>query len=181
MFFTFTVFVSDWYRSVFLEEFNKQLIAPTVQFFLIAIVPPVDFLQTSLSFISSESEDSTTCDSKIVRIQFVDRVGNVKQIEGKVDDNLMTLARQHNIEIEGACEASLACSTCHVYIDQKFYNQLPPASEEEEDMLDLAVFLQENSRLSCQIFLTKELDGMKVTLPRATRNFYVDGHVPQPH
>nr|CAH8863634.1 unnamed protein product [Trichobilharzia regenti] len=119
--------------------------------------------------------------SKIVRVNFIDRNGDIKSIEGKVGENLMTLARQHSIEIEGACEASLACSTCHVYVEEKFYDQLPPASEAEEDMLDLAVFLQENSRLSCQITLTEELDGMKVTLPKATRNFYVDGHVPQPH
>ncbi|CAH8611370.1 unnamed protein product [Schistosoma bovis] len=116
-----------------------------------------------------------------VNVRFVDRNGNTRHLEGEVGDNLMVLARRHNIEIEGACEGSLACSTCHVYIDQKFYDLLPPASEGEEDMLDLAVFLQENSRLSCQIVLTKELNGMTITLPKATRNFYVDGHIPQPH
>ncbi|CAH8542874.1 unnamed protein product [Schistosoma turkestanicum] len=119
--------------------------------------------------------------SKIVNVQFVDRHGNTRHVEGTVGDNLMILARQHNIEIEGACEGSLACSTCHVYINQKYFDLLPSASEGEEDMLDLAVFLQENSRLSCQVILTKELDGMIVTLPKATRNFYVDGHIPQPH
>lgn len=82
-----------------------------------------------------------------VNVRFVDRNGNTRHLEGEVGDNLMVLARRHNIEIEGACEGSLACSTCHVYIDQKFYDLLPPASEGEEDMLDLAVFLQENSRL----------------------------------
>ncbi|CAH8611355.1 unnamed protein product [Schistosoma bovis] len=126
------------------------------------------------------NENSTPA-SKTVNVRFVDRNGNTRHLEGEVGDNLMVLARRHNIEIEGACEGSLACSTCHVYIDQKFYDLLPPASEGEEDMLDLAVFLQENSRLSCQIVLTKELNGMTITLPKATRNFYVDGHIPQPH
>ncbi|CAH8863753.1 unnamed protein product [Trichobilharzia szidati] len=130
---------------------------------------------------TATSASAAPATSKIVRVNFINRNGDVKSIEGKVGENLMTLARQHNIEIEGACEASLACSTCHVYVEEKFYDQLPPACEAEEDMLDLAVFLQENSRLSCQITLTEELDGMKVTLPKATRNFYVDGHVPQPH
>lgn len=51
----------------------------------------------------------------------------------------------------------------------------------EDDMLDMAPMLQENSRLGCQIFLTRELDGMELTLPKVTRNFYVDGHVPKPH
>ncbi|KER24644.1 hypothetical protein T265_07741 [Opisthorchis viverrini] len=102
-------------------------------------------------------------------------------MKGKVGDNLMYLAHRHNVEIEGACEASLACSTCHVYVSSPYYDMLPEPVEEEEDMLDLAVFLRDNSRLSCQIYLTKELDGMTITLPKATRNFYVDGHVPKPH
>ncbi|KAK4468498.1 hypothetical protein MN116_007700 [Schistosoma mekongi] len=140
---------------------------------------PKHCLRSVLLNLRKFSENSTP--SQIVNVQFVDRNGNVKHVNGKVGDNLMTLARQHDIEIEGACEGSLACSTCHVYIDHKFYDLLPPPSEEEEDMLDLAIFLQENSRLSCQITLTKELNGMKATLPKATRNFYVDGHVPQTH
>ncbi|VDQ10332.1 unnamed protein product [Trichobilharzia regenti] len=76
----------------------------------------------------------------------------------------MTLARQHSIEIEGACEASLACSTCHVYVEEKFYDQLPPASEAEEDMLDLAVFLQENSRLCMFNFVNVLLVGSFIYL-----------------
>lgn len=81
----------------------------------------------------------------------------------------------------GACEASLACTTCHVYVDPRYADTLPRPVEREDDLLDMAPFLQENSRLSCQIVLSKELDGMVLTLPRATRNFYVDGHKPKPH
>lgn len=93
----------------------------------------------------------------------------------------MYLAHKHDIEIEGACEASLACCTCHVYVDEEYCDLLEEPCEDEEDMLDMAPELQENSRLSCQIILEKKIDGIVVELPRITRNFYVDGHVPQPH
>ena len=93
----------------------------------------------------------------------------------------MYLAHSNGIDIEGACEASLACCTCHVYVDDTSFDKLGEISEEEEDMLDLAPDLRENSRLSCQIVLREEIDGITVELPRVTRNFYVDGHVPQPH
>lgn len=83
--------------------------------------------------------------------------------------------------MEGACEASLACTTCHIYVHQDYTDKLQIPEEKEEDLLDLAPFLQENSRLGCQIILTKELDGIKLELPKATRNFYVDGHTPVPH
>ncbi|KAK2087336.1 Ferredoxin-2, mitochondrial [Saguinus oedipus] len=81
----------------------------------------------------------------------------------------------------GACEASLACSTCHVYVSEDHLDLLPPPEEREDDMLDMAPLLQENSRLGCQIVLTRELEGAEFTLPKITRNFYVDGHVPKPH
>ena len=88
---------------------------------------------------------------------------------------------RHDIEIEGACEASLACCTCHVYVEEKFYDRLPTPKEDEEDMLDMAPLLKPNSRLSCQIILGKDLEGIVVRIPKITRNFYVDGHVPEPH
>ena len=81
----------------------------------------------------------------------------------------------------GACEASLACSTCHVIVDPEYYSRLEEPVEDEEDMLDLAPALTPHSRLGCQIILDKHLDGIRVTLPPITRNFYVDGHKPQPH
>lgn len=83
--------------------------------------------------------------------------------------------------MEGACEASLACTTCHVYVNIDYLDKLLPAEETEDDLLDMAPLLKENSRLGCQIVLTKELDGIRLTLPAATRNFYVDGHKPKPH
>lgn len=112
---------------------------------------------------------------------YVEKDGTRKTVIGKVGDDVMRLAQRHSIPIEGACEASIACSTCHVYVQEDFYEKIPPPVEEEDDMLDQAPFLKPNSRLGCQIKLTKELNGMVVQLPQATRNFYVDGKVPAPH
>ncbi|XP_059166059.1 adrenodoxin-like protein 1, mitochondrial [Physella acuta] len=120
-------------------------------------------------------------EADLVNITYIDRQGEKHHIKGKVGDNVMYLAHRYNIEIEGACEASLACSTCHVYVKDEYLHKLPQPEEKEDDMLDMAPYLKENSRLGCQIILNKDLDGIEVTLPKATRNFYVDGHVPQPH
>ena len=78
----------------------------------------------------------------------------------------------------GACECSLACSTCHVWVDEDYFDNLPEPTDEENDMLDLAFGLQENSRLGCQIELSPDTDGITVTLPSATRNMAVDGYKP---
>lgn len=91
----------------------------------------------------------------------------------------MSAAISAGIEIEAACDGNLACSTCHVYVDERYIDKLPDASEEEEDMLDLALFVKSNSRLSCQITMTPELQGISFTLPSATRNFYADKQQPQ--
>ena len=95
--------------------------------------------------------------------------------------NLVRVAQAADIELEGACECSLACSTCHVILEPKVYDALPPPNEDEEDLLDLAFGLTPTSRLGCQIFLDKNIENAKIKLPRATRNLYVDGHVPKPH
>lgn len=107
--------------------------------------------------------------------------GNRIAIRGKIGDNLLYLAHRYDIPMEGACEASLACTTCHVYVKDNYLTKLQDATETEEDLLDMAPFLKENSRLGCQIILSKELNGLEVELPKATRNFYVDGHTPKPH
>uniref|UniRef100_UPI00398F491A ferredoxin-2, mitochondrial isoform X3 n=1 Tax=Pristiophorus japonicus TaxID=55135 RepID=UPI00398F491A len=127
---------------------------------------------------SSQKPESLT---DVVNVTFIDRSGRKIPVKGKVGDNVLYLAHENGIDLEGACEASLACSTCHVYVNEEHFDKLPEAVEREEDMLDMAPVLQLNSRLGCQIILTKELEGMELTLPKITRNFYVDGHVPKPH
>nr|XP_034996902.1 ferredoxin-2, mitochondrial isoform X2 [Zootoca vivipara] len=124
-----------------------------------------------------------TSSSSLLRVNvvFIDRSGQRIPVQGRIGDDVLRLAQKHGIELEGACEASLACSTCHVYVSHDVVDKLPQPDEREEDMLDMAPLLQENSRLGCQIILDKELEGAEFTLPKITRNFYVDGHVPKPH
>jgi 2Fe-2S ferredoxin len=86
----------------------------------------------------------------------------------------LEIAHRNKIDIEGACEGSLACSTCHVIVDPDWYETLQEASEDEEDMLDLAFGLTHTSRLGCQIRMSEALDGLVVKLPAATRNMMVD-------
>lgn len=95
-----------------------------------------------------------------------------KHIEAKVGQTLMLSAVAAGVDIEGACDGNCACSTCHVYISKDYVDKLTPATDEEEDMLDLALFVQPNSRLSCQIVVQPNLDGLEFKLPSATRNFY---------
>jgi ferredoxin len=96
--------------------------------------------------------------------------------------NLLTAAHANKIDLEGACEGSLACSTCHVIVeDPALFARLPEPDDDENDMLDLAFGLTETSRLGCQVVAAKELEGLTVRIPGATRNFAVDGHVPKPH
>lgn len=85
----------------------------------------------------------------------------------------MSAAQAAGITIEGACDGNCACSTCHVYIDEKYFDKIEPATEQEEDMLDLALFVKPNSRLSCQIAMTADLNGLEFKLPSATRNYYI--------
>ena len=107
--------------------------------------------------------------------------GSTMATTGKVGTSLLRLAQKYDIELEGACEGVCACSTCHVILPPKVFDALPEASEEEEDMLDQAFGLTSTSRLGCQVILDKSHDGITITVPKATRNFYVDGHVPKPH
>ncbi|CAN9510489.1 unnamed protein product [Ophioblennius macclurei] len=139
-------------------------------------------LQTSMGLHHSEEGDSNAEEpGDVVNVVYIDRSGQRIPVKAKVGDNVLYLAHKHGIDLEGACEASLACSTCHVYVSDSHCDKLPEPDEREDDMLDMAPLLQENSRLGCQIILTPELDGIELTLPKVTRNFYVDGHVPKPH
>jgi ferredoxin, 2Fe-2S len=110
--------------------------------------------------------------SETVKIIFIEK-GEKKEFEVPVGTTVLEAAHNNNIDLEGACEGSLACSTCHVIVDDQFYGQLEESSEDEEDMLDLAFGLTPTSRLGCQIILTKDLDGFTVTVPDETRNISV--------
>lgn len=101
---------------------------------------------------------------------FVEKGGNRKEVDAPNGVSVMEIAHMNDVDLEGACGGSLACSTCHVIVDQKWFDKLDEPSESEEDMLDLAFGLTHTSRLGCQIIMSDELDGLEVQLPSATRN-----------
>jgi ferredoxin, 2Fe-2S len=105
---------------------------------------------------------------------FTLRDGTDKAVDAPVGLSVLEIAHLNKIDLEGACEGSLACSTCHVIVDEADFERLSEPKEEEEDMLDLAFGLTHTSRLGCQIIMRDELDGLKVRLPNATRNMMVD-------
>jgi 2Fe-2S ferredoxin len=104
------------------------------------------------------------------KMTFIQRDGTRKEVEAPIGLSVLEIAHRNDVDIEGACEGSLACSTCHVIVDSEWFEMLKNASEDEEDMLDLAFGLTNTSRLGCQIVMTEELDGLTVRLPAATRN-----------
>ena len=104
------------------------------------------------------------------KMTFIEPNGTRRDVDAPLGLSVMEIAHRHEIELEGACEGSLACSTCHVIVAPEWYELLPDASEEEEDMLDLAFGLAKTSRLGCQIRMTPELDGLVVSLPTDVRN-----------
>ncbi len=131
---------------------------------------------------ATAASSSEKPDVEKISVTFVNKDGEEKEIQVPVGMSMLEAAHENDIELEGACEGSLACSTCHVIItDDDYYGKLPEPSDEENDMLDLAFGLTETSRLGCQVIAKPELDGLRMALPAATRNFAVDGHVPKPH
>ncbi len=99
------------------------------------------------------------------RMTFIEPQGARHEVEAPVGLTLLEIARSNDIDIEGACEGSLSCSTCHVIVDPEGYKRLSDADEDEQDMLDLAFGLAPTSRLGCRIVMTEELDGLTVTIP----------------
>jgi 2Fe-2S ferredoxin len=104
------------------------------------------------------------------KVTFIERDGTRREFDAPAGLSVLEIAHKHDIDLEGACEGSLACSTCHVVVDAEWYDLLPEATEDEEDMLDLAFGLTKTSRLGCQIIVSEELNGLTVRLPAGTRN-----------
>jgi ferredoxin, 2Fe-2S len=104
------------------------------------------------------------------KITFIDTEGTRREVDAPIGLSVLEIAHKNDIDLEGACEGSLACSTCHVIVEQEWYDLLSDASEDEEDMLDLAFGLTKTSRLGCQIIMSEELDGLTLKLPAGTRN-----------
>ena len=94
-----------------------------------------------------------------------------KEVEAAPGQRLLDVAWAERQPLEGACEGVMACSTCHVIVEAEDFEKLPPASEEEEDLLDLAVHAGRTSRLACQIILTDDLERLSVRIPPAAKNW----------
>ena len=104
------------------------------------------------------------------KMTFIERDGTRRQVDAPNGLSVLEIAHKHKVDIEGACEGSLACSTCHVIVDGDWHKKLKAATEDEEDMLDLAFGLTETSRLGCQIVMSDALDGLVVALPSSVNN-----------
>lgn len=117
------------------------------------------------NFCSSPPNQDDYENKEVVNVTIIDRDANKIHIRGKIGENILDLAQLHKVDLEGACEGSIECCTCHVYINKEYVDKLPKATDEEKDMLDLALALRDNSRLGCQVILTKDLDGITVQLP----------------
>lgn len=104
-------------------------------------------------------------------VRFVSADGErVQEVRAAAGDNLLTIAQAAGQPLEGTCEGQMACSTCHVIVDPADFPLLPRASEDEEDMLDLAAATTRTSRLACQIMLTASLETLTVRIPVESRN-----------
>ena len=105
-----------------------------------------------------------------VSVTFITASGERVLAEAREGDRLLEVAQAAGLPLEGTCEGQMACSTCHVIVPPEWFDRLPPAVEDEEDMLDLAAQVTRTSRLSCQIVLTPELDGLEVRIPGESRD-----------
>jgi ferredoxin len=107
----------------------------------------------------------------VTRVSFVSADGrSVVETEGAAGTRLLELAQANDQPLEGACEGAMACSTCHVIVAPADFAKLPPASDEEEDMLDFAYGVSRTSRLACQIWLSDALDTLEVRMPGGSAN-----------
>ncbi|KAL1922875.1 uncharacterized protein VTP21DRAFT_9251 [Calcarisporiella thermophila] len=154
-----------------------------------ALLPPIilrrsgDAPRAAFSIFSALRHDVKPGpkDGEGFTVNWITAEGEHIVVKANQDDTMLDLSRRHDIELECACEGSLACSTCHVIVDQEHFDKMEEPTDEENDMLDLAFGLTETSRLGCQIKMCKELDGITVRIPSASRNMRVDGSKPAHH
>jgi ferredoxin len=107
----------------------------------------------------------------MTRVRFVSADGvRVSEVDAAPGERLLDVAQADGQPLEGTCEGQMACSTCHVIVDAADFDRLPRASEEEEDLLDLAMHVTRTSRLACQIVLTEEMESLTVRMPAGARD-----------
>ena len=107
----------------------------------------------------------------MTKVRFLSSQGDLlSEVEAAPGTRLLDIAQADGQPLEGTCEGQMACSTCHVIVEVEDFAKLPPASEEEEDMLDLAAHATRTSRLSCQIWLDEALESLTVRIPPGAHN-----------
>lgn len=111
---------------------------------------------------------------------FIKYDGSILPVKARIGDTVLETAHRNDIPLEGACEGSLACSTCHVILDASIYSP-SKVSDRENDLLDMAFGVQPTSRLGCQVVISNDMAGKIFEIPRCTRNLAVDGYKPKPH
>ncbi|GAA5992527.1 hypothetical protein JCM10908_000865 [Rhodotorula pacifica] len=116
-----------------------------------------------------------------ITLHFKKPDGEIVTVEANEGDDIVDVSWEYDLDIEAACEKSVACSTCHVILEDDVYDKLEEPDDDENDMLDLAFGLTDTSRLGCQVKVTKDFQGTTITLPSATRNLRVDGSKPTHH
>lgn len=106
------------------------------------------------------------------KVTFINPEGEKTTVEARTGWTVLDIAHENDIDIEGVCGGGMACSTCHVYVAQKFKDLIPGIGEEEEAILEFAPDRKDNSRLGCQITLEDGLDGLEVTLPKNIESLF---------
>jgi len=136
--------------------------------------------QRGFATTAAAPEKPDIAGEKKILVTFVNKDGEEKEVEVALGKSMLIAAHENDIELEGACEGSMACSTCHVIImDQDRYDKLPEPSDDENDILDLALGLTETSRLGCQLIAKEELNGLRMALPHGTHNLILEGYDPK--
>ena len=109
-------------------------------------------------------------DNNLININFITPDNEKIKVKVEPGTSVLEAAHQNSLPLEGTCEGSLACSTCHVIMESEYFNLLDELEEEEQDMLDCAYAVTNTSRLGCQVIITKELEGATFSIPGRTRN-----------
>ncbi len=100
-----------------------------------------------------------------VNLRFIERDGAERIVSCKLGDSLLQVSQDADLDVEGACEGTLACCTCHMILDKELYDRVSKPNEEEIDMLDLAIGLTDTSRLGCQVVVSEDMEGVTIRLP----------------
>ncbi|TDZ21891.1 Adrenodoxin-like protein [Colletotrichum orbiculare MAFF 240422] len=151
--------------------FNSAAPSRTTQYFAPRRIAWPSARNFSITALKSHGHITPPKQGEELWVTFIDKDGDEHKIAVSAGDNLLDIAQDNDLEMEGACGGSCACSTCHVIVvDEEHYDKMPEPEDDENDMLDLAFGLTETSRLGCQVTMTKELNGLRVKLPPMTRN-----------